>query len=154
MDKDIEKIIDWNSTSFFQWAGIRLLEAKGGYARAELDVQEHHRGGGGTPAINGGIIAYMFDGLLGAAVASSKPEMTGHLTVNLSINYLRMLQVARRVVGTARVTRHGEHLAFAEGEIIDEKGTVCATCTGVYFLSPSNGRLPLSKAQDAGTTVE
>lgn len=132
MDRVPNSAIDWNSTPFFGWAGLRLLEAEGGRARVELDVQDHHRGGGGTRAINGGIIAYMFDGLLGVAVGSTREDLAGQVTVSLNINYLRMVEAHSLVVGTARVLRQGRELAFAEGQILGEDGEICATCTGVF----------------------
>jgi len=127
-------LAEWNAKPFYRWPGFRIVEAHAGQARVELDVQEHHRGGGGTRAINGGILAYMFDGLLGAAVFSSREDIVGQVTVTLTIHYLRMLQAEHRVVGTARVVSGGRNLVFAEGEVMDEEGNVCATCTGVYRI--------------------
>src|SRR5215208_903867 len=61
-----------------QWRVSRrlsLIEEEGGTSRVELDVQDHHRGGGSSrTTVNGGIVSYMFDGLLGATVASTWDE--------------------------------------------------------------------------------
>ncbi|MHB1611519.1 MAG: PaaI family thioesterase [Sulfobacillus sp.] len=118
---------------FYTWAGLRVVQARGGQAVVELDVKEHHRGGGGTRAINGGIVAYLFDGLLGAAVGSTWTEdIVGQVTVTLNIQYQRMLQAEHTVVGRGRVTNKGSAMVFVAGEVYDESGEVAATCTGVY----------------------
>lgn len=129
-----------NGYPFFSWAGLRIVEAANGSATLELDVEHHHRGGGGTNAVNGGITAYMFDGLLGVAVRSAwDPGVSGQVTISLNIQYLRMIQTENKVIGHARVTRKGASTVFVEGEIFDESGTVCAKCVGIYKLFRQRG---------------
>ncbi|AUW93573.1 MAG: PaaI family thioesterase [Sulfobacillus thermotolerans] len=124
-----------NGYPFFSWAGLRIVEAKGGKSTVELDVAHHHRGGGGTDAVNGGIMAYMFDELLGVAVRSAwTPGVIGQVTITLNIQYLKMVKANKIVTGHGRVTRQGATTVFVEGEILDEAGTICATCTGIYKL--------------------
>ncbi len=124
-----------NGYPFFSWAGLSIVEAQQGRSTLELAVEHHHRGGGGTHAVNGGIISYMFDGLLGVAVRSAwTPGVTGQVTITLNIQYLKMLQAEKTVVGHGRVVRLGATTAFVEGEILDESQTICATCTGIYKL--------------------
>lgn len=127
--------IDWNGTLFFSWPGMRVVEAQGGRSRVELEVKDHHRGGGHSESrtVNGGIVSYMFDGLLGAAVASGwADDINGQVTVALNIRYLDAIEAEERIYGTARVVRSGGVLAFAEGEIFDEAGKLCAVCSGIY----------------------
>jgi uncharacterized protein (TIGR00369 family) len=129
----------WNQTPFFAWAGLKLIEAHDGEASIVLEVRDHHRGGGGTPAINGGIVAYLFDGLLGTAIASKWDENTfGQVTVTLTVEYLRMIQAERQITGKAKVVRLTKTLAFAEGEVYDEKNVPCAKCSGIYRVFRSN----------------
>jgi acyl-coenzyme A thioesterase PaaI-like protein len=89
---------DWNDTDFFRWSGLHLISAEDGDSRVELLVEKHHRGGGGSPnAINGGIVSYMFDGLLGAAVASTWDETTiGQATIALNVNFLDAIEAEAR----------------------------------------------------------
>lgn len=129
-----------NGYPFYSWAGLRVVEATEGRSTIELDVQLHHRGGGGTEAVNGGIVAYMFDGLLGSAVRSIWTEdILTQVTITLNIQYLRLLKAKTQVVGKARVIRQGSTTVFAEGEILDESETVCAKCTGIYRLFRKSG---------------
>jgi uncharacterized protein (TIGR00369 family) len=128
--------IAWNEIDFFRWPGLRLIEAKNGVARVELDVEDHHRGGGGSPKhVNGGIVSYMFDGLLGAAVESTWDEdVIGQVTITLNVQFVDAVEAEHRIEGTARVLRRGGGLVFGEGQIFDERGKLGATCTGVYKL--------------------
>jgi uncharacterized protein (TIGR00369 family) len=77
----------------------------------------------------------MFDGLLGAAIASKWDKtVAGQVTVTLTVEYLRMIQVEHRVTGEGKVIRMSNTLAFAEGEVFDEGGKLCAKCSGVYKI--------------------
>jgi uncharacterized protein (TIGR00369 family) len=125
----------WNQGNFYKWAGLEIVEADAGEVRIVLHVQDHHRGGGGTKAINGGIVAYMFDALLGTCAGTVWDENTiGQVTVYMNIQYLAMLQADNQVVGVARVKKRGKTTVFMEAEVFDEAGEVCANCTGIYRL--------------------
>ena len=128
--------IAWNEIDFFRWPGLKLLEAENGVARVELRVEDHHRGGGGSPRhVNGGIVSYMFDGLLGAAVESTWDEGTiGQVTITLNVQFVDAIEAENRIEGSARILRRGGGLVFGEGQIFDERGKLGATCTGVYKL--------------------
>ena len=128
--------IAWNEIDFFRWPGLKLIEAEKGVARVELNVKDHHRGGGGSPRhLNGGIVSYMFDGLLGAAVESTWDEgVIGQVTITLNVQFVDAVEAEHRIEGTARVLRRGGGLVFGEGQIFDERGKLGATCTGVYKL--------------------
>ena len=131
-----KQVIDWNDTDFFRWPGLRLISAEDGVSRVELQVEKHHRGGGGSPnTINGGIVSYMFDALLGAAVASTWEEITiGQATITLNVNFLDAMEAEARVTGEARVVRGGGSLVYCEGRVWDESGKTGATCTGIYRI--------------------
>lgn len=136
--------IAWNEIDFFRWPGLRLLEAGDGFARVELGVEDHHGGGGGSPrSVNGGIVSYMFDGMLGAAVESTWDEgVIGQVTISLNVQFVDAIEAEERIEGTARVLRRGGGLVFAEGQIFDEKGRLGATSTGVYKLFRSRREAP------------
>ncbi|HET7037350.1 MAG TPA: PaaI family thioesterase [Thermomicrobiaceae bacterium] len=101
------------------------------------------RGGGGTDALNGGVIAYMFDGAMGGAVASAALARAdldrfdlsrfGQVTVSLTINYLSAA-LGDRFEAHGSVTKLGRGMAFAEGRFYDQSGELCATATGVWRL--------------------
>lgn len=108
-----------------------------------VDPRDDQRGGGGTSALNGGVIAYMFDGALGAAVASLAVQNYGdgtndipgyaESTISLTINYVKpALGNSFEAHGTA--IRTGRTIAFAEGKLYDSEGEICATASGVWRL--------------------
>ena len=141
---DGRRRVAWNEIDFFRWPGLRLIEAGNGVARVELDVEDHHRGGGGSPRhVNGGIVSYMFDGLLGAAVESTWDEgVIGQVTITLNVQFVDAIEAENRIEGVARVLRRGGGLVFGEGQIFDERGKLGATCTGVYKLFRSRRDAP------------
>lgn len=130
------KTIDWNELDFLKWPGLHLVEAKDGHSKMELHVEDHHRGGGGSPeTVNGGIISYMFDGMCGSAVASTWDENTiGQATMTLNIQFLSAINAKERVRGEANVTRRGGTVAYVEGKVFDEEGGVGASCVGIFKL--------------------
>ena len=98
----------WDQTPFFKWMGMRVIDAADGRGRLVLDVQDHHRGGGGTVAVNGGVLSYMLDAVVGLAVHSSNPADTvGQVTLSLNVEYLAPMMVATQVVGEGEVVPPG-----------------------------------------------
>jgi len=133
----------WGSNTFLSAQGLEL--ELGSIGRAIVHLRQPtavQRGGGGSAdVINGGVIAYMFDAALGCAIASAnlaRPEMReidpGALrqsTINLDICYVDAAAGAR-FEAHGRVVRSRRSLAFAEGELLDEHGRVCATAKGIW----------------------
>ena len=120
---------------YFDWAGIEVVEAADGRARVRMAVKEHHRGGGEGAAVNGGIAAYLFDGLLGAAVRSTwDPDVTGQVTMTLTVDYLRPLLARQAIAAYGEVTHRGRSAVYVRGEIYDQSGRVSMTATGIYHL--------------------
>ena len=127
---------------FYRAHGLTLEEVRPGEAVVRLaQATEDQRGGGGTDALNGGVIAYMFDGALGAAVASAAlhrldgqgldPTGFGQVTITLNISYLRAAR-GDRFEARGVALQVGGSVAFAEGKFYDERGDVCASATGVW----------------------
>jgi acyl-coenzyme A thioesterase PaaI-like protein len=61
-------------------------------------------------------------------------SVVGQVTVTLTLEYLRMIQVERRVTGKGKVIRMSNTLAFAEGGVLDEAGKFCTKCSRVYKI--------------------
>ena len=117
--------------------GARIDLSDGdGEVRAVVDpIEPHHRGGLGTDAVNGVVIAGIFDLVIG---------ITGYLHVfgrragvaQLNIQYLRPVTGDRfEVVG--RPTRVGQNLVFATAELQDRQGRLCARSDGIVAVSSS-----------------
>ncbi|NMP21100.1 PaaI family thioesterase [Sulfobacillus harzensis] len=125
---------------FFEWAGMEVVEAAQGRSTVRLHVDRHHRGGGGTEAVNGGVGAYMFDGILGSAVRSTwDDEVAGQVTMTLTIQYLRPLIADDVVEGRGEVTHRGRSAVYAKGEIYDSQGRVAMRASGIFHLFRHRG---------------
>jgi len=102
------------------------------------EVAEHHLGGLGTRAVNGAVIAGLFDAALGVAgTAQFLPQRAG--TVELSIKLMRPAFEAPLEV-LAITLKHSPHLAFTEAELYAE-GKRCAVASGIVAIasSPKHG---------------
>lgn len=95
-------------------------------------VEDHHRGGLGTSAVNGAVIAGMFDCALGVAGVMQFPgQRTG--TVELSIKLLRpVIGDTLEFYGVA--IKSSQAIAFAESELFSG-GRLCALATGMVAVA-------------------
>jgi acyl-coenzyme A thioesterase PaaI-like protein len=92
------------------------------------EVRPHHQGGMGSAAVNGAVIAGLFDAALGVAgVLQFAGRRAG--TVELSVKFLRPTR-GRSVDAYAITLKRAEGLAFLEGELWSE-GKLCAVATGI-----------------------
>lgn len=96
-------------------------------------VRPEQRGGLGSDAVNGGVLAAMFDLVIGCAPALVDPTRRS-ATVQLSINFMSAVR-GERITARSRVTRAGKKLIFASASILDATGQECATATGLSRLS-------------------
>jgi acyl-coenzyme A thioesterase PaaI-like protein len=95
-------------------------------------VAEHHLGGLGTRAINGAVIAAMFDAALGVAGTLQFPGQRAG-TVELSIKLMRPAFEAPLEMLAIAVKRT-PHLAFTEAELHAD-GRRCALATGIVAVA-------------------
>lgn len=107
-------------------------------------ILPHHRGGGGSEAVNGAIIAYLFDCGMGAACDSlwlGVPiENHRTSTMDMAISYVRpvygeVCHCESFVVGG------GRNVVYTRGEVKDAEGTVCAHALGSYRIWPGGDRV-------------
>jgi len=103
---------------------------------ASVGVQ--HQGGLGTRAVNGAVIAALFDAALGFAGTLQFPGQRAG-TVELSIKLMRpAFEAPLEVLGAA--VRRTAHLVFTEAELHAD-GRLCASATGIVAVasSPKDG---------------
>lgn len=124
----------WNSHPGMQHLGARVDLSTPGLVRATIDpIQPYHRGGLGTEAVNGAVIAGMFDLVIGlAGYLHTLGRRAG--VAELSIHFLRPVEGDRFQV-TGWPTRVGHNLVFARAELRDQRGVVCAESSGVVAVS-------------------
>lgn len=125
--KEIENF--FNSSSQLKQMHIRIDLSSLNEPQVCIDeVIEIHRGGIGTEAVNGAVIALLIDlaiGLLG--IRHYAEGMTA--TSNLNINYVKPLLASKVVVRAEETEVIGKRI-FGIARVTNEKGEVCAYATG------------------------
>ncbi len=124
----------WNDSPPMRRLGARLEFERVDRVRAVLDpVMPYHRGGMGTEAVNGPVLAGLFDLVIGTVGWLSRPDSRS-ATVSLAMTFLRPTR-GDRIVVEARLLRAGMNLTFAAAEIFDEQGEVTARCDGTVAVA-------------------
>lgn len=101
-------------------------------------VGAQHQGGLGTRAVNGAVIAALFDAALGTAGTLQFPGQRAG-TVELSIKLMRpAFEAPLEVLGVA--VKRTAHLAFTEAEL-HAGGRLCASASGIVAVAstPKDG---------------
>ena len=124
----------FNASATLKQFGVTMSFPDADTVEVAIDeIKPEQRGGLGTDAINGGVLAAIYDLAIGCTPALIDPTRRS-ATVHLSINFMRAVR-GERVIARAKIDRAGDVLLFASAQILDEKGTVCATCTGMSRLT-------------------
>jgi acyl-coenzyme A thioesterase PaaI-like protein len=124
----------WNVSPPMRQLGARLEFNRVDRVRAVLDpVQPFHRGGMGTEAVNGAVLAGLFDLAIGTVGWLTRPE-TRSATVSLSMMFFKPT-LGDRISVEGRLLRSGMNLIFAAAEIFDGKGEVTARCDGTCAVA-------------------
>ncbi|KFE67742.1 PaaI family thioesterase [Hyalangium minutum] len=115
--------------------GVRLSFPEGRKVVAAIpELQHHHRGGLGTAsAINGAVLAGLFDLVLGCTPALLDPTKRC-ATLQLSMTFQRPA-TGNSLRAEAEIDSHGKSTLFASAKILDDQGNVCARAQGVVRLS-------------------
>jgi len=112
-------------------------------------VLPQHRGGLGTDAVNGGVLAGLFDLAIGCTALLIDPTRRS-ATMQLSMSFERPVRGDRFTV-EAEITSAGSKTLYSAARVLDEKGAVCARCQGLTRVSslPWKGD-PAIKSEYAG----
>jgi len=126
------RIIDADKT-YNALIGLKMAEWREGFARMEIEIQEHHMNRQGI--VHGGILATMIDSAAGYAGAFSTELPFGlpRATLSMSVNYIESAAEGR-LICTGRRTGGGKRTFTATAEVHDDKGALLATGQTVYRL--------------------
>ncbi len=119
--------------------GWELLDADPETGRVEvafLARPEFLNPGG---AVQGGILTAMLDDAMGPAVVVKSGGTLYGPTVDLNVSFLAPAKPGR-LVAVAEVLRMGRTIAFLQGELRDETGTVVARATATARVVPMPAR--------------
>lgn len=124
----------WNDSPPMRQLGARLDFNRIDRVRAVLDpVQPFHRGGMGTDAVNGAVLAGLFDLAIGTVGWLSRPD-TRSGTVSLSMLFFKPTR-GERISVEGWLLRSGTNLIFATAQILDGNGEVTARCDGTVAVA-------------------
>lgn len=134
--EELQRFADsFNKSPILDLFGIQLGFPDLSTARAVIDSpKKGHKGGRGEgAAFNGGILAALYDLVVGCAAATVSPQRQT-ATIQLSMNFEKAV-VGDVVVAEASVTRAGNTLVFVAARILDGEGEVCSHGQGVVRMS-------------------
>src|SRR5882762_892359 len=78
--------------------------------------------------VQGGILSAMLDDTMGPAVFVMTEGKLYTATITITVNFLAPAKPGK-LIGEANVTQLGRTIAFVEGKLMSEDGTVLATAT-------------------------
>ncbi len=124
----------FNESVTLKYFGVRIAFPEGKRVEIRLDhIRPEHRGGLGTSAVNGGVLAALFDLAIGCTPALVDPTKRT-ATMQLSISFEKpVFGDSLRV--ESKVNSVGKSILFATAKIFDSQGTECARCQGVVRIS-------------------
>ncbi|MEW5851025.1 MAG: PaaI family thioesterase [Myxococcota bacterium] len=126
-------LLRMNGSDMLKHFHIRLEFPSATMVRAVIDpVRDHQRGGLQSAAVNGGILAALFDLVLGMPGVTRSPDAPSG-TMQLSINFMRAVR-SERVAAEGWIERAGKGVLFTAARLLDDNGEVCATATGLVRL--------------------
>jgi acyl-coenzyme A thioesterase PaaI-like protein len=129
----------WNESQILRHLGLRIRFEPSKVVVELPEVRPEHLGGLGTTAVNGLVLAGMFDLALGSTVVLVDPHRRS-ATVQLSMSFERAVS-GNSARCEAVIDRVGQRTLFASARILDEKGGICARCQAVVAMSrqPADG---------------
>ena len=125
----------WNAGEIVRHLGFQLGFREQRTVVTLSPVRPHHRGGLGSDAINGGVLASMFDFAVGCT-SMLAPPLRRSATVQLSIAFERAVR-GDHARCEAWIERATGGLVFVSSHLLDASGAVCARCQGIVSLGPA-----------------
>lgn len=98
-------------------------------------LRDFHRGGSTGDSVNGAVIAWVCDAAVGMCLflADGKTDY-GSAVGRLDIRMRKPVE-GRSLKATSYVKERKRNLIYAQVKITDERGNLCAECTGTCFLN-------------------
>ena len=131
-----EHLQEFNARAEIAWFGFAGRFVEPGEAVITFArMAQGALGGGGTQAVNGGVIAAGFDAafvLAGLGHYDSRVVVT----LELSVKFLSLASVEQPLAFRARVIRSARHFAFAEGHLAAEDGSGPRLAMATAMIAP------------------
>ena len=113
--------------------GWHLLDARPGEGWLKVGFDGKREFSNPAGFVQGGILTTMLDDTMGPAVTVMTEGKLYTTTVSLTVNFMASAKPGP-ITAEARVTQLGKTIAFMEGKLTAEDGTLLATATTVARL--------------------
>ncbi len=124
----------FNRSGTLKFFGARVAFPSREHLEVRLDsIRPEHRGGLGTSAVNGGVLAAIFDLAIGCTPALLDPTRRS-ATMQLSMSFERPV-FGNSLRAEARIDSARKLVLFASARVFDAEGIECARCQGVVRIS-------------------
>jgi uncharacterized protein (TIGR00369 family) len=141
LDRYAQSFSDSLSLKYF---GAVVSFPEGKKVRVRIaEVRTEFRGGLGSSAVNGGVLAAMFDLALGCTPALVDPSRRT-ATVQISMSFMKPV-LGDSLVTEAHIDTVGGRTIFSSARILDERGEECAKAQGIVKIAKiswANGESP------------
>ena len=117
---------------FVQALGMQLWRFDAGQAEISLDVRPEMQNS--WAVAHGGVVMTLLDVVMAHAARSVRDAdehgTPGIVTVEMKTSFMR--PATGRLVATGQLLHGTKSMAFCEGSVHDERGTLCAHATGTF----------------------
>jgi uncharacterized protein (TIGR00369 family) len=110
--------------------GLKVVEWTPGRAVVSLEITDALKNRRGDA--HGGVTAALLDAALGLACQSHEDDWKSEGTVTLNVQFIEPARGT--LLAEARLLRAGRTVAFVEGEVRDQKGTLVAKATATFKI--------------------
>lgn len=118
------------NSPFSAHLGLQVVEWSQGRAIVSVEITDKLKNRRGVA--HGGVTATLLDAALGIACQSQTDEWKSEGTVTLNVQFI---EPARGILlAEARLLRAGRSVAFVEGEVRDQNGTIVAKATATFKI--------------------
>jgi uncharacterized protein (TIGR00369 family) len=118
--------------------GIRLVSLEAGVASMAIPWRADLVGDPATGVMAGGVITTLLDHVCGLSLSSLLGMPLGVATLDLRIDYMRVAEPGRTVIGLARCYKVTRSIAFVRASAFeDEEGDPVATAQAAFVFSVS-----------------
>ena len=123
---------------FADFCGLEPVSFGGGEASFRLTLEPQHENSLGMA--HGGVTLTMLDLALSAAARSNLDADSTVITIDMQTSFLAPARGT--LLAKGRTVRAGRSIVFAEGDLFDAEGQLCARATGVFRPVPKRAGKP------------
>jgi acyl-CoA thioesterase len=122
-----------DANPFFVLMGVELGDYGDGEAGLSMEVRKDMLNGDGW--LQGGLYAALCDEAMALAICTVLAEGEGIATISETTSFFRGVQDGT-ITASARVIRKGRRIAFSEGRVVDDSGSLLSQTSASFAVIP------------------